>query len=75
MSPKYPKDKFVYNRLFNLFGQRLFLHSLNIKKNNKFCFGAVIHLVCEPEVESITLKLILWFLQAFWQWPDNSSGS
>ncbi|XP_037541675.1 cholesterol 24-hydroxylase [Nematolebias whitei] len=28
LSPKYPKDKFVYRRLFNLFGQRFFGNGL-----------------------------------------------
>uniref|UniRef100_A0A665VWH7 Cholesterol 24-hydroxylase n=1 Tax=Echeneis naucrates TaxID=173247 RepID=A0A665VWH7_ECHNA len=54
MSPKYPKDKFVYKRLFNLFGQRFLGNGLVTAPDHKLWYKQ--RRIMDPAFSSLYLR-------------------
>ncbi|XP_013874714.1 cholesterol 24-hydroxylase, partial [Austrofundulus limnaeus] len=54
MSPKYPKDRFVYNRLFNLFGERFFGNGLLTAQNHEVWYKQ--RRIMDPAFSSLYLR-------------------
>ncbi|XP_037541671.1 cholesterol 24-hydroxylase [Nematolebias whitei] len=54
MSPKYPKDKFVYNRLFYLFGERFFGNGLITAQNHEVWYKQ--RRIMDPAFSSLYLR-------------------
>ncbi|KAM9339329.1 cholesterol 24-hydroxylase-like [Symphorus nematophorus] len=54
MSPKYPKDKFVYKRLFNLFGQRFLGNGLVTAQNHEQWYKQ--RRIMDPAFSSLYLR-------------------
>ncbi|KAK7907138.1 hypothetical protein WMY93_015750 [Mugilogobius chulae] len=54
MSPKYPKDKFRYNRLFKLFGQRFFGNGLVTAQNHEQWYKQ--RRIMDPAFSSLYLR-------------------
>ncbi|KAM6915228.1 cholesterol 24-hydroxylase-like [Xenentodon cancila] len=54
MSPKYPKDKLVYRRLFNLFGQRFFGNGLVTAQDHELWYKQ--RRIMDPAFSSLYLR-------------------
>ncbi|MEQ2245586.1 hypothetical protein ILYODFUR_029460, partial [Ilyodon furcidens] len=54
MSPKYPKDRFVYKRLFNLFGQRFFGNGLVTARDHEMWYKQ--RRIMDPAFSSLYLR-------------------
>uniref|UniRef100_A0A8D3CI35 Cholesterol 24-hydroxylase n=1 Tax=Scophthalmus maximus TaxID=52904 RepID=A0A8D3CI35_SCOMX len=54
MSPKYPKDKFVYKKLFNLFGQRFFGNGLLTARDHGLWYKQ--RRIMDPAFSSLYLR-------------------
>ncbi|XP_072301020.1 cholesterol 24-hydroxylase-like [Eucyclogobius newberryi] len=54
MSPKYPKDKFLYKRLFNLFGQRFLGNGLVTAQNHELWYKQ--RRIMDPAFSSLYLR-------------------